>query len=248
MLRSNIVTDLHIKEDDYTIVTAIDLRESPRITTRVQRSGKVLSTKRHEIADVLDLPNIAIRVQELACRYHLSTVMALSTGRVPEERTPSEYIDELKSLLRKRNLKSALIFLDEALSYFPDDPFILSYHGCLEAIVNERYAYGIKTCRMALKEMKGRIPFGEEFFYPILYLNLGRAYLAAGKKREALSSFRKGYSYNKENADLQWEIKKLGLRKKPPISVLGRSHPLNKYIGKLLHKLNGERSLKGKKE
>jgi len=238
-LRSKMVTQLRTEKGDIAIITEVDLLKKPLVTTYVKRAGKVLSTRKHEINEVFDLPHVAIRAQEIASRHHLSGVMALSSGRVPEEKTPAEYLDQLKRILRKKNLKGALVFLDEALSYFPDDPFILSYHGCLEAIVNGRHGYGIKVCQRALKEMRDRMPFGEEFFYPVLYLNLGRAYLAAGKKKEALASFKKGRSFDKENADLQWEIKKLGLRKKPPITLLKRSHPLNKYIGKLLHKLNG---------
>jgi hypothetical protein len=40
-----------------------------------------------------------------------------------------------------------------------------------------------------------------------------------------------------ENRDLLFELKKLGIRRQSPFSLLKRSNPLNKYIGKLSYKL-----------
>jgi hypothetical protein len=71
-----------------------------------------------------------------------------------------------------------------------------------------------------------------------LYLNLGRAYVAARRKRDALDAFRKGLEYDKSNREILVEIRALGSRKKAVVPFLDRSNPINKYIGKIVHKEN----------
>jgi hypothetical protein len=78
---------------------------------------------------------------------------------------------------------------------------------------------------------------GRDFFNPVLYLNLGRAYLAAGNKEDAFEAFRMGLIFGNENEDLLCEIREIGMRRKPIVPFLQRSNPLNKYIGKVLHSL-----------
>jgi hypothetical protein len=56
-------------------------------------------------------------------------------------------------------------------------------------------------------------------------------------KKKAIEAFYKGLTYDHENKDLIREIKKLGMRRKPLMSFLPRSHPINKYIGMILNKL-----------
>jgi hypothetical protein len=41
--------------------------------------------------------------------------------------------------------------------------------------VYKKYSKGVNTCRYAFRILKEQVPFGEEFFYPILYLNFGKA-------------------------------------------------------------------------
>ncbi|MEJ2695808.1 MAG: tetratricopeptide repeat protein, partial [Candidatus Sulfobium sp.] len=86
---------------------------------------------------------------------------------------------------------------------------------------------------------KGTMPFGSDFFYPLFYLNLGRAYLEANKKRDAITAFEKGLLNDPENHDLLSELRKLGTRRKAPVPFIKRSNPINKYIGMLLHRLGG---------
>ncbi|MGB9715253.1 MAG: hypothetical protein ACPL1G_02400 [Thermodesulfovibrionales bacterium] len=82
------------------------------------------------------------------------------------------------------------------------------------------------------------MPCGHEFYYPVLYLNLGRSYLASGNKKYAVESFQRGLVFDNDNKELLQEIRRLGIRRKPVVRFLSRSHPVNKYIGKILHKLS----------
>lgn len=168
---------------------------------------------------------------------HRRVLNAFKQAKAKEAKTPSDYMGEAKSLLARKSYRAALAILAEGLEQHPGDPFLMSYYGCLEAVVNKNYNLGIGTCARAIEALRGRLPFGEEFYYPVFYLNLGRAYLVAGRKKEALEAFNAGLKADPESSDLLWEIKKLGLRQAPPVAFLKRSNPINKYIGMLLHSL-----------
>lgn len=68
------------------------------------------------------------------------------------------------------------------------------------------------------------------------YLNLGRVFLLAGKKTEALDVFRRGVSQERDQRIID-ELNRLGERKPPVFPFLKRSNPLNKYLGMLLKRL-----------
>jgi uncharacterized protein HemY len=61
-------------------------------------------------------------------------------------KNPSHYLNEVKSLLQKKNNKGALELITYALKQYPDEPVLLSYYGCLEAIINKNYQHAIDTC------------------------------------------------------------------------------------------------------
>jgi len=149
---------------------------------------------------------------------------------------PADYLRAVKSHLRSGKYKDAFRVLQQATVMYPDDPVILSYYGCLQALVDKKYRSGVDTCKKAITLLKKKkSSFGEEVLYPVFYLNLGRAYIAAGKKKDAIDAFEKGLQYDYGNNDLKKELRRMGLRKKPLVPFLARSNPINKYIGMLLH-------------
>jgi tetratricopeptide (TPR) repeat protein len=149
---------------------------------------------------------------------------------------PSLYLRAVRSHLRSGKPKEAYGLLLQATIQYPDDPLILSYFGCLQAIVDRKYRGGVESCKRAILLLKKQNVFSEEVLYPVFYLNLGRAYVAAGKKKEAVDTFKKGLKYDNGNSDLKKELQGLGARKQPPVPFLDRSNPINKYIGLILHK------------
>ncbi len=150
--------------------------------------------------------------------------------------TPAEYLNAARAHLRTGKARDAYQVLLHASLDYSDDPVILSYFGCLEAVVDKKYTRGIETCKRAIAILKARGSTDEGLLMPIFYLNLGRACVAGRKKQEAVDAFTKGLSYNKGSIELQKELRALGKRKKPPVPFLSRSNPINKYIGLLLHK------------
>ncbi len=151
---------------------------------------------------------------------------------------PGEYLRQVKAHLRKGDQKEAFSLLQQASVEYPDDPFILSYYGCLQALVDKKYRSGVDKCKQAISLLKKESSFGEDMLYPAFLLNLGRAYIAAGRKKDALETFEKGLKYDSSNRDIQLELRALGSRKKAPVPFLDRSNPINKYIGLILRKGN----------
>ena len=68
------------------------------------------------------------------------------------------------------------------------------------------------------------------------HLNLGRIQILAGDKEKGLATFRKGVQLGGGQEFLA-DLARIGIRLPPPIKSLPRNHPLNKYLGILLHRL-----------
>ena len=143
------------------------------------------------------------------------------------------YIKEVRACLKNGQRKQAYTIVLQALALFPDHALLLSYCGWLQAVVDRKHHSGITTCRKAFVTFKSSDPHTAGIVFPILYLNLGRAFLVAGKKKEAVENFIKGLKHDRSNIELKKEMKLLGTRKDPFLPFLSRSNPINKYIGKL---------------
>jgi tetratricopeptide (TPR) repeat protein len=148
---------------------------------------------------------------------------------------PIDYIKAARIRLREGSHQQAYSILQQAIADYPENALILSYFGCLQAIVDRKYRSGIDACRKALALFRAPDKYSVGVIYPILYLNLGRACLAAGRKQEAIEAFTKGLKYDRSHRELKKELMLLGMRKPPVVPFLSRSNPINKYIGMLLH-------------
>jgi tetratricopeptide (TPR) repeat protein len=149
----------------------------------------------------------------------------------------SEYLNRVKRLLQRKSQVRALDILKEGLDVHPENAFLLSYYGALLAIVAKDYRRGVRIAEQALKQLVATVPMDVEAHYPTFYLNIARAYLAGGDRTRAILALKKGLRYDRLNADLLETMDSLGVRRRPPIPSLQRTHLLNKYIGLLLHKL-----------
>ena len=158
----------------------------------------------------------------------------------PEAAPAAEFLKTARALIRGGQHKKAYSVILKASGIYPTHPIILSYLGWLQAIVDKAYRSGTSTCRKAFLHFKTSDRDVASVVYPILYLNLGRTYLLAGRKRDAVESFSKGLVYDRGHSELKREMRSLGVRKQPPLIFLSRSNPLNKYIGILIHNKNGK--------
>jgi tetratricopeptide (TPR) repeat protein len=206
------------------------------IITSVSKDGKIISSKKVDYNDLQDDADLGRKLSELMHRQHMSAIKMLKEENPRMGKPSSAYLDDVKGLLQAYNYKGAFKLLRTALDEHPFDPFLLSHYGCLEATVNKNYDRGVDVCKNALDILKKDVPIGQEAFYPLFYLNLGRAYFAGGDKGNAAEAFKKGLEADPRDSDLLWEVSKIGMRRKPVVPLLKRSNPINKYIGRLLHK------------
>lgn len=99
-----------------------------------------------------------------------------------------------------------------------------SYFGLALAMRRQELAAAVRYCREAVDQEPLRGDW---------YLNLGHVYLACGEKRRAVRAFSRGLVAEPRHIRLMDAIKRLGIRQSPAIRFLSRSHPVNRYLGRL---------------
>jgi tetratricopeptide (TPR) repeat protein len=222
------------------IVQTEDLgKKSRKISTSFYLDGAVVKSLSTDYSDVADEPDVRERLKAMIACQHEAAIESLSPKMATEKKPIIEYVRELNGLLKRRDSKSALNTVKQAVADYPSDPFFLSYLGYLTAQVERRSKEGCTFCKNAISLMRRAVSEDKEFFYPILYLNLGRAYVLGGKKPEAIKAFQDGLRYDTRNENIRSELSRLGIRRPPVLPFLDRSNPINKYLGKLRHKLTG---------
>lgn len=142
--------------------------------------------------------------------------------------------EALSSLLRKGELALqngdtlvALLQFETAHAITPLPGIKSKLAYCL-AMERRQYQQAMLLCRHALQEEPDN---------PDHYYQLGRIYLVAGQKRQAIKSLRKGLKFRRHQPIID-ELNRLGLRKEPVFPSLPREHLLNRVTGILLTKLD----------
>lgn len=154
-----------------------------------------------------------------------------------QETKPSEYIQQVRGLIAKKKQKEAFFLTQQAHVKYPDDPYILSYYGWLQAVADKRYRSGVETCVSAVALLNKHAAKGKNVQYGIVYANLVRANLAAGRKKDAVEAVKKGLKYDPGNKELMKELDTLGRRNKAAIPFLDRSNPINMLLGMMRNKI-----------
>jgi len=124
------------------------------------------------------------------------------------------------------NTLIALVHFEKVLKE-RKSPLLTTYFAYCLAKERKEYGQALALCKKAIERT---LPA------PVLYLNLGRIFLAAGHKRQALNAFRRGLKFGSHPLIIA-EIKQLGMRKNPVIPILSRDNICNKYLGLLLDRL-----------
>jgi tetratricopeptide (TPR) repeat protein len=135
----------------------------------------------------------------------------------------------LEALHAGRGIEALALFeaaleLEKKLGQGRPQARYLSYYGLCLAREGGNLQEGIKFCREAITL---------EFFNADLFWNLGRALLAAGRKKEAHLTFLKGLRLQRGHSGITSELLRLGIRRKPVLPFLSRSNPLNVVLGRL---------------
>ncbi len=136
--------------------------------------------------------------------------------------------DRGRELLLKGHPREALACFEEACRLEPGDARALSHRGLCLALFEGRVEEGIALCRRAVDL---------EFYRAEHYLNLGKVWLRAGRKREAVQAFRQGRTVDPQDAGIGRALEALGVRRRPVLRWLPRGHFLNRQLGRLRSRL-----------
>ncbi len=121
---------------------------------------------------------------------------------------------------------SAVRYLERAFSRATGDSEIMSWYGLSLALGGVDLLRGVALCEQALRKA-GQNPSAD------LHDNLGRAYLAAKYKTQAVSILRRGAALDPSHKGVRVTLGSMGIRRRPVIPFLDRRNPINKYLGKL---------------
>ncbi|MEO8274805.1 MAG: tetratricopeptide repeat protein [Thermoanaerobaculia bacterium] len=83
---------------------------------------------------------------------------------------------------------------------------------------------GLRLCEHAVKA---------QFYHPDCHLNLARVQMLAKNRKAAVSAVAQGLALDPRNSSLRALQAEIGVRKKPVVGFLSRSHPVNRTLGKL---------------
>jgi len=125
--------------------------------------------------------------------------------------------------------------LERALAHFrtahrldPESAQYRSFYGLLLGLCERRWEQALELCRSAARD---------EFFDPTHYLNLARLHLAFGFKSEGLRLLRRGLMIAPDHEEILAALRRLGVRRRPPLGFLRRENAVNRLIGKLIERV-----------
>jgi tetratricopeptide (TPR) repeat protein len=230
--------------ETYEAVTEDLGARKAQIITRIYLKGEIRSTTTSGYADQAKLSDNSPNLRAMMEKQHKSAVETFISEQselqakppTKPQKSKAEYAEAIRLDL-KSNKKTALGTAREALEKFPDDPFFLSYCGYLTAIVEGKSREGAGMCEAAITILRKSKSTDIAFFLPLFYLHLGKVYMKADRKQPAINAFQEGLKFDSRNRELLSELKAIGSRKSPVIPFLGRSNPINKFLGKLRHDL-----------
>jgi hypothetical protein len=146
---------------------------------------------------------------------------------------PPLTVDELvvhgEKALAERDVLEAMRCFERAFAQAPDNPTTQSRLGLLLALERGQIRRGLELCNRATAACGNADA----------WLCLARVELRAGDKQRALQSARSGLQKDADHRGLGRLLEELGIRRAPVFSFLRRSHPINRYLGMLRHKLLG---------
>ena len=105
-----------------------------------------------------------------------------------------------------------------------ETPEMMSLMGYSLAKESGRLKEGIALCEKAIAHSPNQTEH---------YLNLGRVYLLANKRKNAIKIFNAALRIRKDHRIIN-ELNNLGIRKPPFVSSLPRDHLINVWAGKVL--------------
>ncbi len=146
------------------------------------------------------------------------------------EMKADDYLQLGLAYIQEKNLSEAIGCFRRAMEVYGENPpaELLSYYGYCLATLEGRIAEGLNFCQRALRMEMNRADF---------FLNIGRVELKGGQKSRAVQAFMRGMRIDKHNRQIVEQMRALGFRSRPVLPFFPRSHPINKFLGRLRYRL-----------
>ena len=144
-----------------------------------------------------------------------------------DDTDPASQLARINESLESKDYSSALKLINQ-LQAFDRTPMIMSAQALCMAEVKKEFKAAVNMCHEAIKKE----PKNPEHYY-----RQGRILTLSGRKKDSIWVLRMGLRYGKHKGIIDL-LGAMGIRRPPPLVFLSRSNPLNKYLGKLLTRLN----------
>jgi Flp pilus assembly protein TadD len=130
-------------------------------------------------------------------------------------------------LLKNEYPQKAVAKLRRAYECDKHNPYFMSFLGLSIARAQRKWEQASELCETAVRLKPKEIQF---------YLNLGEVYAASGMRERALDKLDDAVQLFGEDARLKQARSKVQNRRNPILPFFGRTHFLNRELGKLRHR------------
>jgi hypothetical protein len=138
-----------------------------------------------------------------------------------------EQLEFIADMLTAREYAAALAKIEQ-IPVAARTPLLQSAYALCLAEVKHSLKAAVNLCHDAIKK---------DSKTPEHYFRQGRILILAGRRKDAIWILRMGLRHGKHRGIVE-TLGSLGIRRPPPLPMLSRDNPLNKYLGKLLTKLS----------
>jgi thioredoxin-like negative regulator of GroEL len=138
-----------------------------------------------------------------------------------------EQLEFIADMLTAREYAAALAKIEQ-IPVAARTPLLQSAYALCLAEVKQTLKAAVNLCHDAIKKDPKT---------PEHYSRQGRILLLAGRRKDAIWILRMGLRHGKHRGIVE-TLGSLGIRRPPPLPMLSRDNPLNKYLGKFLTKLS----------
>jgi tetratricopeptide (TPR) repeat protein len=130
-------------------------------------------------------------------------------------------------LLKNEYPQKAVAKLRRAYECDKHNPYFMSFLGLSIARAQRKWELASELCETAVRLNPKEIQF---------YLNLGEVYAASGMRERALDKLDDAVQLFGQDARLKQALSKVRNRRNPVLPFFGRTHFVNRELGKLRHR------------